>query len=52
MDSHYTCHICGVRKPVSEMVPELVTRCKECHVAKLKDEGRSYFCKPDMHAND
>ena len=47
--SHYECHICGITKPVIMMVPGLVTRCKVCHIKRIKQDGKSFVgCKPSI----
>ena len=44
LDDFYKCHICGETKPVADMVPTLVTRCKECHVKRGKENGTLEGC--------
>ena len=44
LDDFYKCHICGETKPVADMVPTLVTRCKECHVNRGKENRTLVSC--------
>ena len=43
------CDICLRAKVLVEMVPvKGVSRCKKCHVQKMRSEGTGEFCRPTL----